>query len=335
MVISFMRGIYLALPVLISALLLFGCTLQQNKSSLQQVQGIVAREQPQNENAFSNFGLKTDTSKSEINLNEVLSGGPGKDGIPALTSPKFVPVSQKPASVKQETEGIAVGKKFYPFNILVWHEIVNDEVNGLPLAVTFCPLCGSAIVFDRRIEGRTLEFGVSGLLYHSNLLMYDRQTESLWSQVQGRAVVGEFMGTGLNIVKANVMNFSQFSQKYPSGLVLSDQTGHIRDYSFYPYGDYETNDQFYFPVGDYSGDLPAKEIVFALPVGGTVAVFPLNELQQTINAEISVEGRNASVKYSEGDVTANVDGKESYGYYAMYFSVATQNKNVTIWKPDA
>lgn len=327
-----MERICFALLVFLPALLLFGCTSQQDKLSSQQVQGIVTQEQPQKEQAFSDYGLKTDTSKREIDLGEVVSGGPGKDGIPALVSPKFVPVQQKPESVRQESDGIAVGKRFYPFNILVWHEIANDEADGIPVAVTFCPLCGSAIVYERHADGKTLEFGVSGLLYQSNLLMYDRQTESLWSQVQGRAVAGELAGTELKIVKASVMNFSSFSQKYPDGLVLSDQTGHVRDYGFYPYGDYDTNEQIYFPIGGYDRSLDAKEKVFALPIGGTVAVFPLKELKKAGGVEIFAGGRRIHVKYSEGDVSATVDGKETYGYYAMYFSVATQNKNVTVWK---
>lgn len=145
------------------------------------------------EQGFLGRGLKTNTSQRSIELSKVLSGGPGKDGIPAIREPVFVSVSEKPESVLLDTDGIVLGKgqaKFYPYNIMIWHEIVNDTVDGVPVAVTFCPLCGSAAVFDRRVDGESLSFGVSGLLYQSNLLMHDSKTESLWSQVLGEAVVG-------------------------------------------------------------------------------------------------------------------------------------------------
>src|SRR3989344_4868604 len=144
-------------------------------------------------------GLNTDTGKSSIDQSKIVSGGPGKDGIPAISNPKFVDIGDEELS--DSTSGILINlnkqTRFYPFNILVWHEIVNDSIEGSYIAVTFCPLCGSAIVFDRRVGDEILEFGVSGLLYESNLLMYDKKTESLWSQVLGEAVVGSYTGTKL------------------------------------------------------------------------------------------------------------------------------------------
>ena len=154
---------------------------------------IQANEQAQ-EQAFLSSGLSTDTGKSLIDLDLVLSGGPPKDGIPAINIPTFTGISSASSNLADDTLGLLVtaddDERFYPYNILVWHEIVNDTVGGIPVSVTFCPLCGSGIVYERVVNGQEVLFGVSGRLYESNLLMYDSATESLWSQIEGRAVIG-------------------------------------------------------------------------------------------------------------------------------------------------
>lgn len=288
------------------------------------------------EKRFAVFGLKTNTAKSTVDLGKVLSGGPGKDGIPAITNPKFTTVAAKSDSIKNDTRGVVVGKaqpKFYPYNILAWHEIVDDEVDGIPVAVTFCPLCGTALVFDRRVGNDVLEFRVSGLLYQSNLLMYDTKTESLWSQAQREAVVGDFTGRKLELVPSSVLTFEEFAKQHPNGLVMSDQTGHIRIYTFYPYGDYDTSDDFFFPVGDYGKELPPKELVFAVPTSEGVGVFQLEKLNSRKEAEMVVGQQKIFVKVQDGEIIAIVDGEETAGYYSMYFSVTLHNKNVVVWKP--
>ncbi len=283
---------------------------------------------------FAHLGLKTNTAIKDIPLNQLLSGGPGKDGIPAVRKPKFLPLSEKPDSVKLDTLGLVVGKnpvKFYPYNILVWHEIVDDTVDGIPVAVTFCPLCGSGIVFERTVNNQELEFGVSGLLHESNLVMYDDKTESLWSQASGKAIVGDFTGTQLKLFPSSLITFEQFSQNHSDGLVLSDETGHFRNYEFYPYGSYERNASIYFPISDFDNSLPAKEIVFAIPLENAVALFPFEKLKTQKQASLEADGKQIELTLNNGEITTLVDGEEKPGYYSMYFSVAVSNDNLVIW----
>ncbi|MBI3115575.1 MAG: DUF3179 domain-containing protein, partial [Candidatus Kerfeldbacteria bacterium] len=189
-----------------------------------------------------------------IPIEDIVDGGPGKDGIPSIDAPKFVAVAAADAAGIYDPEGLGISltvgqtTRFYPFQILVWHEIVNDTVDGRPIAVTYCPLCGTGIVYDRTIDGQAVEFGVSGKLYQSDLLMYDRKTESLWAQIEGRAVVGPLVGQRLTLIDAQNITWQEFKTKYPNGQVLSTDTGHARNYQSSPYGGYDTNEQIYFPI---------------------------------------------------------------------------------------
>jgi len=282
---------------------------------------------------FSRYNLSTNTSNSVIDLDKVLSGGPGKDGIPSIDSPKFVSVNEASDFLEDDYIGLFVSingeEKFYPNNILVWHEIVNDEIGDKNIAVTFCPLCGSAIVFDRNLNGEILEFGVSGLLYESNLLMYDRKTESLWSQIEGRSVVGEYSNTELDIINSQLIKFEQIKEKYPDAKILSKETGINRDYSFYPYGDYETNDDsFLFPV-TYKGEdiyIPTKEIMYASNIDGIPIAFVLSDLQEKGSAEITIREKTITATQSDGIVELQDDSGNKYpGFYTMWFSWANHN----------
>jgi Protein of unknown function (DUF3179) len=150
---------------------------------------------------FASIEFKTDFSKHCVHYSEIFSGGPPKDGIPAIDAPRFVSVSSADTWLKPKEPVIflQVGNdaRAYPIQILIWHEIVNDTVGGVPVAVTFCPLCNTAIAFERTINGRVLDFGTTGRLRFSNLLMYDRQTESWWQQAIGQAIIGQLTGTQL------------------------------------------------------------------------------------------------------------------------------------------
>ncbi len=191
-------------------------------------------------------GFDTNLEKRSIDLDELIDGGPGKDGIPSIDDPKFV--SQEEASewlgsrepvISLEINGEA---RAYPIQILMWHEIANDELGGVPVSVTFCPLCYSAIVFDRRHNGEVLEFAVSGFLRKSDLIMYDRTTESLWQQFSGEALVGDYTGDFLTIVPSQLISFEQFREAYPDAPVLSRETGHRRNYGENPYAGYDDID---------------------------------------------------------------------------------------------
>jgi hypothetical protein len=282
---------------------------------------------------FNAFGLSTDTSQSLIDTELVLSGGVGKDGIPAINNPQFLSVSEAKSEVDASFDGLLVSQenetKFYPFNVLVWHEIVNDTIGGRDVAVTFCPLCGSSLVFDRTVDGETLQFGVSGLLYESNLLMYDTDTETLWSQIEGRAVIGERSGNELELVDTDIISFAELQTSYPDAMVLSQNTGFSRNYNFYPYGDYETNqDEFLFDV-TYKGEdiqIASKEIVVATTVGITPVAFSWDDLQQTQTASITTSnGVITATLSNSGVIISDESGNEYPTYYTMWFSWANHN----------
>ncbi|MDR9418078.1 DUF3179 domain-containing protein [Gracilimonas sp.] len=186
---------------------------------------------------------ETNFTKKSIDLNSLKSGGPPKDGIPAINNPKFVSFEEADSWLNAEEPVIAFQlngtSRAYPLQILIWHEIVNDQIEDTPVLVTFCPLCYSAIVFDRRIDGNTHNFGVSGFLRHSDMIMFDRKTESLWQQFTGEALVGDYTGTKLKILPSQLMSFEQFREAYPEGSVLSKETGHNRPYGKNPYVGYD------------------------------------------------------------------------------------------------
>lgn len=197
----------------------------------------------------------TDFSKTSIAWSEILSGGPPKDGIPAIDDPKFKPAGEITQLGGREpviTVEIGVVRKAYPLSILMWHEIVNDEVGGVPVAVTFCPLCNSSVVFDRRVKGKVLDFGTTGKLRNSDLVMYDRQTQSWWQQFLGEAIVGEMLGTQLKMIPVRIESFARFKAR-GGGLVLVPTQGGARDYGRNPYERYDSRKQ---PYPFFRGKLP-------------------------------------------------------------------------------
>ena len=242
---------------------------------------------------ISKAGWKTDFDKKSVPLSEFQSGGPGRDGIPPVDEPK--PVGQEQAEdFLDDKEPVLVAEaggqaRAYPIQILIWHEVVNDDLAGRPIAVTFCPLCNSSLVFDRRVEGETLTFGTTGNLRKSDLVMWDRQTESWWQQLTGEAVVGALTGTKLEALPSQTLSWSDFKERYPDGDVLSRDTGHDRDYGANPYEGYDTADQQPFLLdGEADRRLPPKERVAAAFVGDEVAVVPFPRLarERVVNAEV-------------------------------------------------
>lgn len=186
---------------------------------------------------------KTDFSKTSISFDEILSGGPPKDGIPSIDDPNFQPVAlAKGLSATEPVIGVEIADdaRAYPLRILTWHEIVNDTVGGTPVAVTYCPLCNAAIVFDRRVDGETTTFGTTGLLRHSDLVMYDRATESWWQQFLGEAIVGSQTGKRLALIPARLESWANFAARFPEGLVLTPSDPDLRPYGANPYEGYDT-----------------------------------------------------------------------------------------------
>lgn len=222
-------------------------------------------------------GVKiTDGVKHTVPLDEIMSGGPPKDGIPSIDNPKFV-ATQEADFLSEDTPGIAVSFKgvdrFYPYSILVWHEIVNDKIDGDRILVTYCPLCRSGVVYDPVVEGEEVEFGVSGRLWQSNLVMYDRKTDSLWSQVLGESIKGEMAGTDLEKIPSTITKFGNWKQEHPQGQVLSEDTGFNRDYNDSPYGNYHQTETTYFPTKSKDERLDKKELIIGIVINGKAKAY--------------------------------------------------------------
>jgi len=273
--------------------------------------------------------LKTDISKSSVDLDLILSGGSDKDDIPALSNPDFVSIEQ--AGLLDDDFGVLVNfdgqKRFYPYKILVWHEIVNDTIDDYNFSVTFCPLCGSAIVVDRNVDGQILDFGVSGYLYESNLLMYDRQTESLWAQARAEAIVGEYTGKKLAVLDMQLISVAELKQKHTEAQVLSQETGYNRDYSFNPYSVYDISDNLYFPVSISDSRFAAKEIMYSFVLDDQYIAFPQEYLLASKIENFKLNGHNVTAQRDGDEILIMNDGQKILGYYEMWFSWATNHQN--------
>jgi hypothetical protein len=224
----------------------------------------------------------------------IVNGGPPPDGIPSIDNPKFIQIQK--AEEFLEDSDLVVGLNIngdiraYPLQILVWHEIVNDKVRNTPVAVTYCPLCFTNQVFNRTMnDGQILEFGTSGKLYNSNLVMYDRTTKSLWSQAMAQGIGGAFAGIKLERIPFDVAYWKEWKQLYPDSKVLSTDTGSTRPYGADPYGDYYTNGEILFPVSNSDDRLGLKEIVIGLENKGQYKAFKLQEIEdkKVINNQVN------------------------------------------------
>lgn len=198
---------------------------------------------------------KTDFKKTSIKFEEILSGGPPKDGIPSIDKPIFKSLGEiKDLGAKEPVISLQIGgeARAYPLRILIWHEIVNDVIAGKPVAVTYCPLCNSAIVFDRTINGKVHDFGTTGKLRNSDMVMYDRQSESWWQQFTGQAIVGALLGTKLEAIPARLEAFELFAKRHPTGKVLVPNNPRMRNYGSNPYVGYDSSARPFL----YRGEMP-------------------------------------------------------------------------------
>ena len=217
---------------------------------------IAATQAAANPDRWRGEWSKTDFDQHSVAFSEILSGGPPKDGIPAIDDPQFSPVSEvEDLGPDEPVIGLAIDgeARAYPLSILIWHEIVNDQIGETPVSVTYCPLCNSAVVFDRRVAGRVLDFGTTGKLRNSDLVRSDRQTESWWQQFLGEAIVGEMTGTVLKSIPARLEAFSVFKARHPDGKVLVPNSPRMRNYGYNPYGGYDSRSR---PYHLFAGDLP-------------------------------------------------------------------------------
>lgn len=269
---------------------------------------------------------------------EILAGGPPRDGIPALDHPATVPAAQADWAEDALVLGIVAGgeARAYPVAILHRHELVNDTLGGEPILVSFCPLCGTGLVFDRRVAGKARQFGVSGLLYRSDLLMYDRETQSLWSQIAAEAVTGPLLGERLRILRSRMVEWAHWRRDHPDTAVLSRDTGHRRDYGRSPYGGYAHSSEVMFPVPRDPRSHPKMPTV-GLRIHGTRArAYPASELAR---AGGSVEerflGRSVRIAYDPDrqvfDVVAPLEVEVVEGFW---FAWAAFHPETSIYTAD-
>ncbi|MEX1163635.1 MAG: DUF3179 domain-containing protein, partial [Nitriliruptor sp.] len=265
-----------------------------------------------------------------FDFSQVISGGPPPDGIRPIDEPCFDDVAiadewlepQSPVMVVEVGED----RRAYPLAILTQHEIVNDVVGGEPLVVTYCPLCNSGLAFERTVDGQVLDFGTSGRLFQANLVMYDRQSKTLWTQFTGRAVVGEsFVGTELERVPTSLLAWDEFKAAVPDGVVLSRDSEPGRDYGRNPYTGYEDRgDQFLFQ-GDRDDRLPPNSRVVGLGTDRDPVAIPLDRLSQEGVVEVDVDGRPVTVWWAPGQASAldsaTVDGGRDVGSTAAFVPV--------------
>lgn len=275
------------------------------------------------------------STKHSIPLSKIHSGGPPPEllGIPSIDKPKFISVKKADQFMRDEDMGIAVSvagiDRFYPSRILVWHEIVNDIIGKQPVLVTFCPLCGTGIVFESIVKGKRTEFSVSGKLWNSNLLMYDRQTKSYWSQILGKAVVGEMTGTKLKLLPHQNVLWEYWKKKYPLGQVLSRETGYHRDYSKSPYGNYARNKRIYFPVDNKDKRYHPKALTFGIEVKGKYKVYPVIELEKSdspfadqlagVEIKVTFHKKNKTIYFKRLDTKTKI--VPFYGFWFAWIAV--------------
>jgi hypothetical protein len=254
-------------------------------------------------------GWKTDFARHSVPLGEFISGGPPRDGIPPIDEPKPVPIAAAEEWLDEREPVLAVElggqARAYPVQILVWHEIVNDRLGGRAIAVTYCPLCNSSLVFDREVDGvGLLRFGTTGNLRHSDLVMWDDRTESWWQQLTAEAVVGELTGRRLEVLPSQTLSWADFKARHPDGDVLSRDTGHDREYGANPYEGYdEPGSQPFLLEGAADRRLPPKERVVAIRDGESAVVVPFSRLAREPVADVDAGSVPVVVFYKRGVVS--------------------------------
>lgn len=257
----------------------------------------------------SSGNWRTDFSKSSVDLSEINPGGPPKDGIPALDHPQFVEVNDAARWLNSKEPVLVVENggeaRAYPLQILIWHELVNDEIGGHPILVSYCPLCNSAVVFDRRVAGKAYGFGVSGWLRNSDMIMYDRQTESWWQQITGDAIVGRLTGSTLAALASQTVSFETFARAFPRGTVLSRDTGYLRPYGENPYAGYEFGNRLMMPVKPTRAiRLSPLARIVAVTAGAKTRAYPFALLRRAGVIEDRVANQRIVVFFQEGTLTA-------------------------------
>ncbi len=275
-------------------------------------------------------GWATDFSIASVDLGEFQGGGPPKDGIPAIDEPRFESIANAQAWLAPTSPVISLdvggSARAYPMAILIWHEVVNDTLGGVPVVVTFCPLCNTALVFERTLDGTIHDFGTTGNLRFSDLVMYDRQTESWWQQATGGAIVGTLTGKKLTFLAAQIVSLADFAAAYPDGDVLSRDTGNERAYGRNPYPGYDkANERPFLFAGEIDGRLAPKERVVTIDRGDSTIAIPLAALEAAGVIEIAAP-EPVAVFWAPGTASAldaaSIDAGRDAGATGVFVPIA-------------
>ncbi len=260
---------------------------------------------------FNRFSVAVDNgfdlSNASVPTDLILSGGPPRDGIPALDRPKFISAERVDFMVGSDR---VLGLNYlgeinaYPVKIMNHHEIVNDNIGGQSIAITYCPLCRSGMAYLTNIEGKKHRFAVSGLLYNSDVLLYDRETESLWSQIMSTAISGPLKGHKLTMIPLQNTSWQDWQQRHPNTRVLSTRTGYFRDYSVDPYEGYELDNNVWFPVDASDDSYPPKSMVLGIEIKGQFKAYPFSELAK--------KKMDLSDKFADTQLTIRYDKQHQY-----------------------
>ncbi len=251
---------------------------------------------------------------SAVPVVEIVRGGPPRDAIPALDDPAVLDAAKAPWKDDELVVGVRLGlaARAYPIALLDWHELVNDRLGGRAILVSWCALCGTALVFDRTLDGTVRRFGVSGLLYRSDLLLYDRETESLWSQIASRALTGKALGTRLMVLRSELSRWGDWKKRWPETTVLSPETGHQRPYGQSPYGDYAQSEELRFPVPPDRRYHPKMPTLGVRVADGAARAYPATEVASAGGrVEETFAGHSVVVRYDPERQVFEVDAPES------------------------
>jgi hypothetical protein len=279
-----------------------------------------------------------DVENSVVPVEQIHHGGPQRDGIPALTAPRFIP-SAEAEYLRPDDRILGIERhgerRTYPIRILNYHEIVNDRIGDESIVITYCPLCGTGMAFSATVAGEVRRFGVSGLLYNSDVLLYDRQSESLWSQIMGEAISGPLRGTKLHAIPVTHTTWEAW-RKEGASRVLSLDTGYRRDYSRSPYGNYDNNEAIFFPISARSRQYHPKERVLGIELEGRAKAYPFAELAQTQSpVHDTINGKKVVIEFDAATRSGRIfdaEGKELAGINSFWFAWFTFHPDTLIYK---